>query len=105
MNQDKIKSLNQQIWDQKNWGFNKVAKLLEDELEKEVTIMKTIKSIVAISLTIGLVLLSMQVVYGQNSTSINQTEIEECKKLATYNECIDKLEQKFYNEEIDRLGK
>jgi hypothetical protein len=30
MNQDKIKDLNQAIWEQYNWGNHKVAKLLED---------------------------------------------------------------------------
>jgi hypothetical protein len=36
MNQEKIMSLNQQIWDQKTLGCHKTAKLLEDELEKEL---------------------------------------------------------------------
>jgi len=36
MNQEKIKSLNEQIWEQHEWGNHKVAKLLEDDLEEEL---------------------------------------------------------------------
>jgi hypothetical protein len=36
VNQEKINSLNQQIWDQVDWGFNKLAKLLEDDLLEEL---------------------------------------------------------------------
>ena len=36
VNQEKIKSLNQQIWDQVDWGFNKVAQLLEHDLLEEL---------------------------------------------------------------------
>jgi len=36
MNKSKIDSLNQQIWEQIEWGNNKVAKLLEEDLIKEL---------------------------------------------------------------------
>jgi hypothetical protein len=36
MNQKEIKMLNEAIWEQRSWGHNKVAKLLEEELEEEL---------------------------------------------------------------------
>lgn len=36
MNTKEIQSMNEAIWEQKSWGYDKVAKLLEDQLEEDL---------------------------------------------------------------------